>query len=80
MTFRTEMVIKVHSIIHFNYLIKGLYYSYFKTIIEADTLKHGVLELFSNNQTEYPDTINVLRRFNLYPEVIKASEARLIII
>ena len=35
MTFRTEM---------------GLYYSYFKTILEADSLSEGALQLYRNNQ------------------------------
>ena len=52
MTFRTEM---------------GLYYSYFKTVVEADTLVEGALQLYRNNLTEYPTTINTLKRFNLYP-------------
>jgi len=55
MTFRTEM---------------GLYYSYFKTIVEADTLLDGAAELYSNNITEYPLVINTLKRFNLYPELV----------
>ena len=52
--------------IHF----QGLYYSYFKTVIEAPSFLSGVGNLMRNNVTEYPDTINTLKRFNLYPEVI----------
>lgn len=55
MTFRTEM---------------GMYYSYFKTLVRAQTLNEGLIKLYRNNMTEYPDTINTLKRFNLYPELL----------
>lgn len=55
MTFRTEM---------------GLYYSYFKVLAHAPTISDGFHELLSNNRTEYPTTINTLKRFNLYPELV----------
>ena len=50
MTFRTEM---------------GMYYSYFKTVVEAHNSVRGALNLLSNNATEYPTSINCLKRFNL---------------
>lgn len=54
LSFRTEM---------------GLYYSYYKTIAEAPSLFSGLHDVVRCNITEYPDTVNVLRRFNLYPEM-----------
>ncbi|XP_038077435.1 probable C-mannosyltransferase DPY19L1 [Patiria miniata] len=62
MTFRTEM---------------GLYYSYYKSMVNAPSFLSGLQEVMNDNITEYPSTINVLKRFNLYPEVALAAGYRL---
>ncbi|XP_006269164.1 probable C-mannosyltransferase DPY19L1 isoform X1 [Alligator mississippiensis] len=64
MAFRTEM---------------GLYYSYFKTVIEAPSFLNGVWEMMNDKLTEHPLVINTLKRFNLYPEVVLASWYRIYI-
>ena len=56
LSFRTEM---------------GLYYSYFKQIaIDSPSFLQGFLSVIRDNRTEAPTTINVLERFNLYPELL----------
>ncbi|RDD40199.1 putative C-mannosyltransferase DPY19L1 [Trichoplax sp. H2] len=61
LSFRTEM---------------GLYYSYYKNLVEADTWANGMTAMVRDRVTEFPEEINTLQRFNLYPEVIVGSAYR----
>ncbi|CEF65875.1 Punt [Strongyloides ratti] len=67
--------------IHFSYLADferemayrtemGLYFSYYKTIVKAESFVNGLEKIIYDNVTEYGHEINTLNRFNLYPEVI----------
>ncbi|ESO87300.1 hypothetical protein LOTGIDRAFT_107140 [Lottia gigantea] len=51
----------------------GLFYSYYKQLIQSKSISQGVQSLVRDNHTEYPSTINILQRMNIYQEVILAS-------
>ncbi|KAL2733395.1 putative C-mannosyltransferase DPY19L1 isoform X1 [Vespula maculifrons] len=55
MSFKTEM---------------GMYYSYYKTIVEAKTFADGVSKLGKDNISEHGNVINAYRKYNLLPEII----------
>ncbi|XP_013377998.1 PREDICTED: probable C-mannosyltransferase DPY19L3 isoform X3 [Chinchilla lanigera] len=47
----------------------GLYYSYYKQMLQAPTLMQGFRGLIHDNKTESMKTINLLQRMNIYQEV-----------
>ncbi|KAM6252924.1 protein C-mannosyl-transferase DPY19L3 isoform 3-T3 [Porphyrio hochstetteri] len=47
----------------------GLYYSYYKQLIEAASIQQGLHGLVYDNKTESVRTINILERMNVYQEV-----------
>ncbi|XP_047383104.1 probable C-mannosyltransferase DPY19L3 isoform X2 [Sciurus carolinensis] len=47
----------------------GLYYSYYKQMLQAPTLMQGFRGLIYDNKTESMRTINLLQRMNIYQEV-----------
>jgi len=52
---------------------QGLYYSYFKQLVEAPSLSEGLRQLQFDNKTESVNTINILHRFNVHQEVVLAG-------
>nr|KAG5704002.1 hypothetical protein BaRGS_032091 [Batillaria attramentaria] len=56
----------------------GLYYSYYKQLVHAPSFFQGVHELMNDRLTEWPDSMNVLERMNIYQEVILAAIYRIL--
>ncbi|KAJ7311914.1 hypothetical protein JRQ81_006233 [Phrynocephalus forsythii] len=47
----------------------GLYYSYYKEMLQAPSIQLGLIGLIYDNKTESMRTINILGRMNVYQEV-----------
>uniref|UniRef100_A0A3Q3JMI9 Dpy-19 like C-mannosyltransferase 3 n=1 Tax=Monopterus albus TaxID=43700 RepID=A0A3Q3JMI9_MONAL len=47
----------------------GLYYSYYKQMIQAPSIQEGLSDLIHDNLTESKRSINLLQRMNIYQEV-----------
>uniref|UniRef100_A0A7M4E7Z7 Dpy-19 like C-mannosyltransferase 3 n=1 Tax=Crocodylus porosus TaxID=8502 RepID=A0A7M4E7Z7_CROPO len=47
----------------------GLYYSYYKQMLQAPSIRQGLHDLVHDNKTESLRTINILERMNVYQEV-----------
>ncbi|XP_014439486.1 probable C-mannosyltransferase DPY19L3 isoform X3 [Tupaia chinensis] len=56
----------------------GLYYSYYKQMLQAPTLMQGFHGLIYDNKTESMRTINLLQRMNIYQEVFLSILYRLL--
>ncbi|XP_068616423.1 protein C-mannosyl-transferase DPY19L3 [Brachionichthys hirsutus] len=56
----------------------GLYYSYFKQMLQAPSIQEGLSELIHDNLTESKRTINLLQRMNIYQEVFLSVFYRLL--
>uniref|UniRef100_A0A8C5PU64 Dpy-19 like C-mannosyltransferase 3 n=1 Tax=Leptobrachium leishanense TaxID=445787 RepID=A0A8C5PU64_9ANUR len=50
----------------------GLYYSYYKQMLQAPSITQGITDLMYDNRTESMRTINILARMNVYQEVFLA--------
>uniref|UniRef100_T1IWI9 C-mannosyltransferase DPY19L3 n=1 Tax=Strigamia maritima TaxID=126957 RepID=T1IWI9_STRMM len=55
---------------------QGLYYSYYKHLINASSFYSGLLALISDNVTESGRIINVISRFNIYQEIFLSAVFR----
>ncbi|XP_037835984.1 probable C-mannosyltransferase DPY19L3 isoform X2 [Kryptolebias marmoratus] len=56
----------------------GLYYSYYKQMLQAPSIHEGLSELIHDNLTESKRTINLLQRMNIYQEVFLSVLYRLL--
>ncbi|XP_035810031.1 probable C-mannosyltransferase DPY19L3 isoform X2 [Amphiprion ocellaris] len=56
----------------------GLYYSYYKQMLQAPSVQEGLSELIHDNLTESKRTINLLQRMNIYQEVFLSVLYRLL--
>ncbi|XP_062246238.1 probable C-mannosyltransferase DPY19L3 isoform X2 [Platichthys flesus] len=56
----------------------GLYYSYYKQMLQAPTIQEGLSDLIHDNLTESKRTINLLQRMNIYQEVFLSVLYRLL--
>ncbi|XP_051236589.1 probable C-mannosyltransferase DPY19L3 isoform X3 [Dicentrarchus labrax] len=56
----------------------GLYYSYFKQMLQAPSIQEGLSDLIHDNLTESKRTINLLQRMNIYQEVFLSVLYRLL--
>ncbi|XP_019935903.1 protein C-mannosyl-transferase DPY19L3 isoform X4 [Paralichthys olivaceus] len=56
----------------------GLYYSYYKQMLQAPSIQEGLSDLIHDNLTESKRTINLLQRMNIYQEVFLSVLYRLL--
>jgi len=48
----------------------GFYFSYFREVVEGDSVAGALEGIVNDRRSEHPDVLNALRRFNVYQEVI----------
>ncbi|XP_071112978.1 protein C-mannosyl-transferase DPY19L3-like [Haliotis cracherodii] len=56
----------------------GLYYSYYKQMVNAPSISQGIYDLIHDKVTEHPSVINILERMNVYQEVVLAIMYRVL--
>ena len=60
------------------YSEQAFYYSYFLRAVSAPTWTSALWSFFSDDSTEFPNTVNPLHRFNIFPEAVIAGMYRFI--
>ena len=53
----------------------ALYYSYMKDVVNAPSFIEGIKGLLWHKRTEYPYEMNVIKRFNIFQEIICAASS-----
>lgn len=54
-------------------LLRGedaLYYTFYKTLTDAPDFLSGIMRLRNMSGIEYPESVNVLHTFHIFPEVV----------
>lgn len=46
-----------------------MYYYYYKIIVEAPSWMEGIDEIRNDSLSQYPNVINAVKTYNLFPEV-----------
>ena len=46
-----------------------MYYSYYKTLVEAENILEGFKKVESDNISEYPNVIDATQKYSILPEV-----------
>ena len=54
----------------------AFYYSYYQELVDSESFAEGLSRIIWDRRTEYPDTLNAIRRFNIYQEILLALEFR----
>ncbi|SCD22400.1 C-mannosyltransferase, putative [Plasmodium ovale] len=60
------------------YSEEAFYFSFYDDIVKSDSYWEGINLLINDDRSEHPDTINAIRRFNVYPEIALATLWRLL--
>ncbi|EUD66599.1 hypothetical protein C922_02920 [Plasmodium inui San Antonio 1] len=60
------------------YSEESFYFSFYDDIVKSETYLEGIKLLIHDERSEYPNTINAIRRFNIYPEIVLGTVWRML--